>query len=513
MGYLWVVIALALLTGIITTADYLKEVRSLKLDIKPQQSELWAVDMSTALTLVIEKRPSYPRPRVSPTPNPFTPKNVEFRHYRKLYKAAGAARKDAVAGVILSGTPAQPVYRTLVQKLDPRKDALELRMWRDLLIARSIEKNQVRPYLALVDKLDVGPWKDGLRFGIYSAAGDRARADEIWKKLHDRIVRVAVKLGVFVMSAVVVGLVGFILLIIFLVRHFAGLSKLPVLSRVDGNSLIKGFLVYFIGFNMLSAGAALLVELTPFKESGVVRLSAVLCIQFFSCWLGVIVYQASKRAAEEEARWYARQIPQPEPLSEPQAEADTEPNDETPQPVYEPAAEMEPAPVQVPPPPPMLSFRLDSNAVKWGVGGFCAAIILAGLTALVTQLIALVFGVDLVAPEHPIMERMVSGPAAVVLAILTAAVAAPITEEIAFRGLLYGSLRARYGFWGAALISGAVFAIIHPTIPVQFLGLMALGVVFCVLREKTGNLAAPMIAHGINNLVMLIAQLTLLKPW
>ena len=151
--------------------------------------------------------------------------------------------------------------------------------------------------------------------------------------------------------------------------------------------------------------------------------------------------------------------------------------------------------------------------MKWAIGGFCVSIVLVMLSGLATNLIARIFGFDLVMPEHPLMEKLGSSPLSIAMAIATAAIAAPITEEIAFRGFFFGSLRTKYGFWAACLLSSAVFAIIHPTIPAQFLGLMALGMVFCVLREKTGNLAAPMIAHGINNLVMFIVQITILKPW
>jgi membrane protease YdiL (CAAX protease family) len=85
-----------------------------------------------------------------------------------------------------------------------------------------------------------------------------------------------------------------------------------------------------------------------------------------------------------------------------------------------------------------------------------------------------------------------------------AAVVAPLVEETAFRGLLYTSLRARTGVVASVIISAAIFAAIHPTIPAQFLPIFALGCAFALLREKTGSLAPSMICHGINNAVGLL---------
>lgn len=78
----------------------------------------------------------------------------------------------------------------------------------------------------------------------------------------------------------------------------------------------------------------------------------------------------------------------------------------------------------------------------------------------------------------------------VVLAVIAAAVSAPIVEEVFFRGLLYRSLRNQLSILPAALLAGALFGLVHitsyplDTLPVK----AAFGVIACLLYERTGSL-------------------------
>jgi membrane protease YdiL (CAAX protease family) len=110
-------------------------------------------------------------------------------------------------------------------------------------------------------------------------------------------------------------------------------------------------------------------------------------------------------------------------------------------------------------------------------------------------------------PSHPIGGlAMTRDPWVWVQLFLVACVAAPVVEEIMFRGVLYRHLREANDGWGgvrsiliSALLSSFVFAIIHPQ---GFLGapvLMALATAFALAREWRQSLLPSMIAHGINN--------------
>ena len=86
--------------------------------------------------------------------------------------------------------------------------------------------------------------------------------------------------------------------------------------------------------------------------------------------------------------------------------------------------------------------------------------------------------------------------------------AAPLSEEIFFRGFMFGGLRRRLPMWAAAVIAGAVFGLLHYTGP-DSIGvvpqLAVLGVLLAWLYERTGSLWPPIILHVANNGLALIA--------
>jgi membrane protease YdiL (CAAX protease family) len=118
-------------------------------------------------------------------------------------------------------------------------------------------------------------------------------------------------------------------------------------------------------------------------------------------------------------------------------------------------------------------------------------------------------------PSHPIMsEALGADPWVWLQVFLIACVAAPVVEEIMFRGVLYRHLREASWRWGRALsflfsaiATSFVFAAIHPQgwlgIPV----LMSLAFSFALAREWRRSLLPPMIAHGLNNGVGLLVLL------
>ena len=93
------------------------------------------------------------------------------------------------------------------------------------------------------------------------------------------------------------------------------------------------------------------------------------------------------------------------------------------------------------------------------------------------------------------------------LFLLVGGVISPITEEIVFRGVLYGYLR-RWGMLTAIIGSTLLFVLAHSiqgTFPLtQTVG----GVVFAVAYERERNLLVPIVIHMLGNLA--IFTLTLL---
>ena len=96
---------------------------------------------------------------------------------------------------------------------------------------------------------------------------------------------------------------------------------------------------------------------------------------------------------------------------------------------------------------------------------------------------------------------------AVPVQILLIVIAAPIGEEVCFRGFLFGGLRERLPRIAAALISAAIFGALHATTGISAVPpLIFFGLVLALLYERTGSIVPGILLHMLNNSVALIGQ-------
>lgn len=95
--------------------------------------------------------------------------------------------------------------------------------------------------------------------------------------------------------------------------------------------------------------------------------------------------------------------------------------------------------------------------------------------------------------------------AAFILAFNTV-ILAPITEEIVFRGLLQGAVRASFGVGWSLVVPTALFALMHfePTL-IYPLYLLPGSLIIAIARELSGDLTPPIIIHMISNGVAMLA--------
>lgn len=80
------------------------------------------------------------------------------------------------------------------------------------------------------------------------------------------------------------------------------------------------------------------------------------------------------------------------------------------------------------------------------------------------------------------------------LMIFAAVVAAPICEEVVFRGYLYPACKRFAGPWVAGICTALVFAATHGSIA-ALVPLFALGCVLAFVYQRTGSLWAPIAVH------------------
>lgn len=89
---------------------------------------------------------------------------------------------------------------------------------------------------------------------------------------------------------------------------------------------------------------------------------------------------------------------------------------------------------------------------------------------------------------------------------VAAVVVAPLSEELLFRGFLYGVCKRFTDTHFAAIINGLLFATVHLHVG-SFAPLFALALVLVAVYEITGSLLVPMAMHALFNGLMMIAMI------
>lgn len=88
---------------------------------------------------------------------------------------------------------------------------------------------------------------------------------------------------------------------------------------------------------------------------------------------------------------------------------------------------------------------------------------------------------------------------------------APVFEELAFRGLLFGVFRRRFQFGMAAVLSAALFALAHGYGLIGFLSVFWSGIIWAWAYERTGSLWPGVLGHAVNNLLVCLSVMALLR--
>lgn len=129
-----------------------------------------------------------------------------------------------------------------------------------------------------------------------------------------------------------------------------------------------------------------------------------------------------------------------------------------------------------------LSIRgFDPQLLVW------AFVLILGLDAVLEPLVAWLPG--------PSYDRLGRGWGTV----LALVVFAPLFEETICRGMVLGSLRAKYGVVAAWFFSSLFFGVLH-LYPAQAIVAAAIGMVLGYVYIVSGSLWAPLILHAANNL-------------
>lgn len=149
------------------------------------------------------------------------------------------------------------------------------------------------------------------------------------------------------------------------------------------------------------------------------------------------------------------------------------------------------------------------NKAGWGLGGALANLPLLALVVVVTLPLTRM----LPTYSHPAGEQLTNSQSIVTTLQLFffAVIAAPIWEEIAFRGLLFPALaKVTNNVVVGAVISSFLFAAIHPQGPGGWPVLFTIAIMNCMLTYYTKSLVPAMVLHFLNNFGALLGTLFLL---
>ena len=97
------------------------------------------------------------------------------------------------------------------------------------------------------------------------------------------------------------------------------------------------------------------------------------------------------------------------------------------------------------------------------------------------------------------------------MTIFDTVVLTPVFEEIVFRGLLFATLRRRFGLGTAAMLSAAIFAVAHGYGVLGFAAVFWSGLLWAWSYERTGSLLPSMAAHAADNLMASLSAILVLR--
>lgn len=149
------------------------------------------------------------------------------------------------------------------------------------------------------------------------------------------------------------------------------------------------------------------------------------------------------------------------------------------------------------------NFRLNlAFALKLIPLMFASSLIFNGLAVFITQQ-------DAASNQSMLIELYNNYP---LIIAAQALIYAPLTEELLFRGLFYGSLEKRspyLAFFVSSLLFGLAHMFASPTISLTefaFLpGYTSLGLIIAYSYQKTRTIVTPITVHFLNNLIGIIA--------
>ncbi len=364
--------------------------------------------------------------------------------------------------------PSPDVYRRLIilshessrkatehlGKLSPSESA----MWRDIYLADKIDLSKVAVYQQRIRRLHLGWYEHIALSHLYARAGLSEQAQEQKGIAGSEALHTLVYAVVLILVLGALGLVGIGLLIWYAGKTPKGVGSADLPSASDDpvvRARVSGYLLEaFVGYMLaivvvqLLGGIWLAAAGVKLSATGDVIFAATAYV--LSGLLAVFVLADRLRAAG--MTWESIGLRSRRPLAD----------------------------------------------VFAGIAGYAAALPLVLLSIFILQWVSRFIP----SHENPIVPLFIESESwvAKLALFMLAVVAAPFFEELFFRGVLFNSLRAKWGVAAGVIVSAVVFGLVHP-LPVGLLPILVLGAVFAVVFRERGSLLPNMVAHACTNAV------------
>jgi uncharacterized protein len=142
---------------------------------------------------------------------------------------------------------------------------------------------------------------------------------------------------------------------------------------------------------------------------------------------------------------------------------------------------------------------------RWSIGRSMLAGIAIGCVfrlPLVLALLARPEAAPIFAPDDPVWQLLVQvrDQFGIFVAIWMLAIAAPVIEELVFRGVLLKAFSSHVGFGWANVVQAALFSAAHMDLKASWM-LFLVGATLGWLTRRSGGLLAPMAMHAVFNLI------------
>lgn len=153
-------------------------------------------------------------------------------------------------------------------------------------------------------------------------------------------------------------------------------------------------------------------------------------------------------------------------------------------------------------------FIKDSKTIFWPKGQYSILVWVllaaagAGICIGVNQLFAATGLIQFFMKDYELVTSALYGQN-LLLEVLVMVIAAPIAEELLFRGVLFRRMRTYCSYLPAAIITALIFALIHGNILQGIYG-FAVGMLFTYVYEMLRTIWAPVVCHAAANAVSLL---------